>query len=163
MSLVSDRWARVRAAKGQVAPFLDLLAGLPGESDQVVLDEVVGRLSWLEHRGVADADRPSFQRFVAQAFAPAAQDLGWDPRTGERDERRLQRAAVLRALALGAREPAAGAEAQQRYRAHVDRPPGAGDPNLLDIVGRAAPRAGGASPFGELLRLAGSQGDPASP
>ena len=162
MSLVSDQWALVRAGKAPAAPFLDLLAGLSGETDHVVLDEVVGRMSWLEHRGVADADRASFQRFVAQAFAPAAQDLGWDPRSGERDERRLQRAAVLRALALVAREPAAVAEAQQRYRAHVDRRPGAVDPNLLDIVVAAAARAADASRFEELLRLATVEVDPAS-
>src|SRR2546430_5602875 len=49
------------------------------------------------------------------------------------DERRLRRAAVLRALALVARAPASIAEATGRFNEHLAHP-GTLDPNLLDIV-----------------------------
>src|SRR5438105_2828183 len=59
MSLVSDQWALVRAGAARVDGFLRLLEGVARhESDHSVLDEVVSRLSWIEHRGVSDADRP---------------------------------------------------------------------------------------------------------
>ena len=162
MSLVSDQWALVRAGQAAAGPFLDLLAGLKGESDHVVLDEVVGRLSWIEHRGTGDADRLNFQTFVARSFVAAGADLGWDPREGEGDERRLQRAAVLRALTLVAREPAALVEAQSRYRRLVAKHANAVDPNLLDIVVAAAARTADAARFEELAGLAQTEVDPAA-
>src|SRR5436305_1327003 len=50
MSLVSDQWALVRAGTVKLDALLTLVAGLADEEDHTVLDEVVGRLSWLEHR-----------------------------------------------------------------------------------------------------------------
>src|SRR5438132_526107 len=55
MALVSDQWALVRANAVKLDGFLHLLAGLRNEEDHTVLDEVVGRLGYLEHRGVSDA------------------------------------------------------------------------------------------------------------
>ncbi|GAC1347244.1 MAG: M1 family metallopeptidase [Myxococcales bacterium] len=162
MALVSDQWALVRSGNAAAAPFLDLLAGLGGEADHVVLDEVVGRLSWIEHRGVGDADRVRFQAFVAKSFASTASALGWEPRAGESDEVRLQRAAVLRALALVARDPAAVAEAEARFRAHVGKTGRGVDPNLLDLVVAAAARAADGARFDELARLARAEVDPAA-
>jgi puromycin-sensitive aminopeptidase len=162
MALVSDQWALVRSGNAEAAPFLDLLASLGGETDHVVLDEVVSRFSWIEHRGVSDADRPIFQAFVAKALAGPAAALGWEPREKESDEVRLQRAALLRGLTLVAREPAAVAEAQARYRAHVGKTGRALDPNLLDLVVAAAARTADAARFDELARLARTEVDPAA-
>jgi puromycin-sensitive aminopeptidase len=162
MSLVSDQWALVRSGKAPAAPFLDLLAGLQGEADHVVLDEVVGRLAWLEHRGTADADRVPFQQFVARSFKAVGAELGWQPREGEGDERRLQRAAVLRALTLVAREPHAVMEAQERFALLAKKSANAVDPNLLDIVVAAAARAADDARFDELQALARAEVDPAA-
>ncbi len=161
MALVSDQWALVRAGTQRSDGFLHLLAGLRGEEDHVVLDEVVGRLSLLEHRCVADVDRPAFHGWVRSLFDGAGADLGWDPKPGEDDERKLRRAAVLRALALVARDPEVVAAAGLRYqtlRAH----PAAVDPNLLDIVVAAAARAADAQRFEELKARAASELDPAA-
>src|SRR5207237_173762 len=100
MALVSDQWALVRANAVKTDSFLQLLAGMKSEEDHTVLDEVVARLAWLEHRGVAGADRPALRAWIRSLFAGVGADLGWDPAKGEDDERRLRRAAVLRALAL---------------------------------------------------------------
>jgi puromycin-sensitive aminopeptidase len=162
MALVSDQWALVRSGNAEVAPFLDLLASLGGETDHVVLDEVVTRLAWIEHRGVSDADRPRFQAFVAKALAGAAATLGWQPREKEPDEVRLRRAAVLRGLTLVARDPAAVAEAEARFRAHVGKTGNGVDPNLLDVVMAAAARTAESARFDELLRLAQTEVDPAA-
>ncbi|HXN55446.1 MAG TPA: M1 family metallopeptidase [Myxococcales bacterium] len=162
MALVSDQWALVRSGNAGAAPFLDLLAGLGGETDHVVLDEVVSRFSWIEHRGVSDADRPRFQAFVAKALAGAAAALGWEPREKETDEVRLQRAAVLRGLTLVARERAAVAEAEARFRTHVGKTGRGVDPNLLDLVVAAAARTADSARFDELARLARAEVDPAA-
>jgi puromycin-sensitive aminopeptidase len=163
MSLVSDQWALVRAATVQVHSFLRLLEGAARqESDHSVLDEVVSRVSWIEHRGVADADRPALQSWIRGLFGAAASDLGWDARDGEDDERRLRRAAVLRALTLVARDPQALEEANRRFEGIGGVRVQPLDPNLLDVVVAVAARLADRARFGELRRRAEVEIDPAS-
>src|SRR3989440_10052160 len=161
MALVSDQWALVRASAVKLDGFLHLLAGLRNEEDHTVLDEVVGRLGYLEHRGVSDADRPAFQAWVRGLFAGPGADLGWNPAPAEDDERRLRRAALLRALVLVARDPSEIARAAERFREHLQHPL-ALDPNLLDIVVAAAAREADEKRFEELRERAPTQLDPAA-
>ena len=161
MALVSDQWALVRANAVKLDGFLHLLAGLRNEEDHTVLDEVVGRLGYLEHRGVSDADRPAFQAWVRGLFAGPGADLGWNPAPAEDDERRLRRAALLRALVLVARDPSEIARATERFREHLQHPL-ALDPNLLDIVVAAAAREADEKRFEELRERARTELDPAA-
>jgi puromycin-sensitive aminopeptidase len=163
MNLVSDQWALVRAGAAKVDGFLRLLDGVARhETDHSVLDEVVSRLSWIEHRGVSDADRPALQTWIGRLFSTAASELSWDAAAGEDDERRLRRAAVTRALTLVARDPGAVAQAQERYRRVVAHDPRPIDPNLLDVVVAAAARGADSARFGELRKLAEEEIDPAA-
>src|SRR5438105_1942953 len=161
MGLISDQWALVRANVVRLEDFLRLLAGLKSEEDHSVLDEVVGRLAWLEQRGVADADRSALQRWIGQLFTGTGADLGWEPAKGETDERRLRRAAVLRALTLVARDPAAVREAVERYHLYLKHPQEL-DPNLLDLVVGAAARTADEKRFEELKQRAAVELDPAA-
>ena len=163
MNLVSDQWALVRAGALEVDGFLRLLEGVARrETDHSVLEEVVSRLSWIEYRGVSDADRPALQSWIRRLFAPAGGELGWDARESEDDERRLRRAAVLRALALVARDPQAVEEAQERFRRLVAPQPQPLDPNLLDVLVAAAARTADRPRFVELRRRAEAELDPAA-
>src|SRR2546429_1914011 len=161
MALVSDQWALVRANAVKFEGFLHLLAGLRSEEDHTVLDEVVARLGYLEHRGISDADRPAFHAWVRGLFAGPGAELGWDPGPAEDDERRLRRAAVLRALTLVARDPTEIARATERFQEHLQHP-FAIDPNLLDIVVAAAARDADEKRFEELRERARSELDPAA-
>src|SRR5438105_15112799 len=75
MALVSDQWALVRANAVKMDSFLQLLAGMKSEEDHTVLDEVVARLAWLEHRGVAGPDRPALHAWIRSLFAGVGADL----------------------------------------------------------------------------------------
>jgi puromycin-sensitive aminopeptidase len=162
LALVSDQWALVRANVVPIGAFLDLVDSLAGEEDHVVLDDLVGRLGTLEHRHLDEAERPRFAAFVRRLYGARAAQLGWGTATGagEDDETRLRRAALLRALALLARDPGAVAEAEGRL------PPAGGpsavDPNLLDIVVTAAARGADAARFEELRRRSREETDPAA-
>src|SRR2546425_779420 len=92
-------------------------------------------------------------------FAGPGGELGWDPAPNEDDERRLRRAAVLRALALVARDRAEMARANERFQEHLQHP-FAIDPNLLDIVVAAAARDADEKRFDELRERARSELDP---
>ena len=60
--------------------------------------------------------RPAILSNIGSLFARSGADLGWEPAAGEDDERRLRRAAVLRALVLVARDPAVAADAVEVAR-----------------------------------------------
>jgi puromycin-sensitive aminopeptidase len=163
MALVSDQWALVRAGAVPIGAFLDLVASLGDEDDHVVLDDLVGRLATIEHRHLDEAERARFEAFVRGLFGARAAKLGWQTRPGDDDETRLRRAALLRALVLLAREPAAVAEAARRL------PPRDGasggdpvDPNLLDVVVTASARLADDAGFEELRRRAHDETDPAA-
>ena len=164
LGLVSDQWALVRAGKVEVASFLDLVAGLGAESDHVVLEEILTRLSVIEHRHVADEDRARLHGFIADLFAASSAGLGWRTRAGatEDDETRLRRAALLRARVLLARVPDGIADAEARYAEHIEGGAGALDPNLLDVVVTAAARSADEARFEGLRRRARTETDPAA-
>jgi puromycin-sensitive aminopeptidase len=162
MTLVSDQWALVRAGVVPIGAFLDLLSSLGSEEDHVVLDDLVGRLATIEHRHLDDAERGRFEAFVRELLGARAAKLGWGG-AHEDDETRLRRAALLRAIVLLARDPAAVGEAVRR----LPPPPGDAvvdpvDPNLLDVVVTAAARTAGAPAFEELRRRARQEADPAA-
>jgi puromycin-sensitive aminopeptidase len=158
VALISDSWALVRAGEATIEDFLELVGSLRDETDHVVLDELVGKLSIIEHRFLADADRERFGAFVAELFGAQAAALGWGAAPGalEDDETRLRRAVLLRALVLLARAPAAVTEAQARL------PPAPLDPNLLDTVVTAAARGADEARFEELRTRAREDADPAT-
>ncbi|HEY4186970.1 MAG TPA: M1 family metallopeptidase [Polyangia bacterium] len=165
MTVISDQWALVRAGVETVGAFLDLVSAMAAETDPFVLDELIGRLSLLESRHVADGDRVAFQGVVAKLFRQAAAPLGWQSATAnpETDDTRLRRAALLRALVLVAREPAAVAEAERRCQSHLAAAPGTPlDPNLLDLVVTAAARSADQARFDEFARRATTELDPAT-
>lgn len=171
LTLVSDQWALVRVGEVPATTFLDLASSLASEQDHFVLDEVVSRLGAIEHRFVADADRPLLQAFIGRLLLPAADRLGWAPSgpEAETDDVRLLRAAVLRATVLLARIPQLVAEAEHRFlglladpNSRTGTPAGQLDPNLLDVVVIAAARSADETRFATLLDRARNELDPVS-
>jgi puromycin-sensitive aminopeptidase len=160
LALLSDQWALVRAGMVTIGSFLDLLASLRAEADHVVLDDIVGRLATLDHRHVAEEERPRFQAFVRELFGARAAKLGWNTAPGDTDETRLSRAALLRAVVLLARDPGAVAEAEKRLPPLGVAPEV--DPNLLDVVVTAAARGADLARLEDLRRRAREETDPAA-
>src|SRR5512138_2618407 len=142
IALLSDEWALVRAGERDVGAFLDLCAGFDAEEDYAVLEELVGRLAAIEHRLVADGDRPALQALVGRLFRPRLETTGWDAPAGEPDAVRLRRAAAVRALGLVARDPAVAAEARARLDRWLAADRAALEPNLHDAAVALAARGG---------------------
>jgi puromycin-sensitive aminopeptidase len=161
IALLSDEWALVRAGERDVGAFLDLCVGFAGEEEYAVLDELVGRLAAIEHRLVAEADRPALQRFVAGLFGPQLAATSWDAAPGEPDAVRLRRSAAVRALGLVAREPAALAEATGRLDRWLAGERRALEPNLHDVAVTVTARAGDAARFEAFRALFAKETDPA--
>jgi puromycin-sensitive aminopeptidase len=161
IALLSDEWALVRAGERDVGAFLDLCAGFGAEEEYAVLDELVGRLAAIEHRLVAEPDRPALQRFVAALFAPQLVATGWDAAANEPDAGRLRRAAAVRALGLVGRDPAVIREATARLDRWLVGDRAALEPNLHDAAVTMAARAGDAARFEAFRALFAKETDPA--
>jgi puromycin-sensitive aminopeptidase len=161
IQLLSDEWALVRAGERDLAAYLDLCAGFGGEDDHAVLDELVARMAAIEHRFVADADRPALQRFVAELFRPQLSQTGWDPAVGEPDAVRLRRAAAVRALGLVARDPALIGEAVARLDRWLAGDRQALEPNLHDTAVAVAARGGDRARQDRFRELFLAEPDPA--
>ncbi|HVP67242.1 MAG TPA: M1 family aminopeptidase [Anaeromyxobacteraceae bacterium] len=160
-ALLSDEWALVRAGVRGPEPFLDVIAALAGEEDRAVLDELVNRLAAIEHRLPGEAARDRFRRFSSWLLRPSLAAVGWDARGGEGDEDRLRRAALVRGLALVARDADATEEAKRRFDRYLRGDRAALEPNLHDAAVAVAARGGDAGRFEELRRLYREEKDPA--
>lgn len=162
VNLISDAWALFRAGAGTLEAVLATLEGAAGDEDYTVTGEVVATLESLERRCVTEETRASFEKFAARLLRPRLVRLGWDADKAEDDDRRLARAALVRGLALVARDPEAVAEASARMARVWGGDEGALDPNLLDAASVAAARAGDEKAFDALIARAKTEADPAT-
>ncbi len=170
VALLADQWALVRAG-APVEPFLELLSRYGAEEDHAVLDEVVGRLSVIEHRLLPPAEafgpqqpngaRQRLGALVERLFSAQLAEVGWDAKKGEAARSRQRRAALLRALGLVARRPQVVAEAARRLDRFFSGDASAIEANLHDALVTMAARAGNAARFDELLRHYEAEKDPA--
>ncbi|HYH98597.1 M1 family metallopeptidase [Hyalangium sp.] len=162
ISLLADRWALVRAGQASAADFLDLASGFGSEEDDAVLEELVGRLSYVEGRLVEGEDQERFRRWVERLLSPALAKLGWEPRAGETDRVKLRRAALVRAVGVLARGGQALAEARPRVVKVLAGDKTALEPNLLDSAVYMVARAGDSALFDTLQEKMKADPDPAT-
>ena len=161
MGLLNDAWALFRAGAGPLSSVLELLVSLAADEDYAVLGEVAGGFDSLERRYATEADRPALRGLVEEVLGPQLTRLGFDAGAGDGDDRRLARAAVLRALALVARNRHAIDEAKSRLVRFRTGDREALDPNLLDLASVAAAREGDAALFDAQVARVATEADPA--
>lgn len=156
MGLIGHQWAAVRAGHVAIESFLDLADDLGGETDHDVLSTLAGPLRFIEDElldAAGPSARPLFQRWLAEMFRGAWEELGWVASRGEADDRRLRRAAVLRIAGEIAEDPAIAAGAERRFPAYLRRRTSI-DANLTDSLVSIVARRGGAEEFERYLRAA---------
>ncbi len=161
VALLADAWAQVRNGSLEVSAFLTLASRFGDESDEAVLEELVGRLGFVEARLVGGDDVARFRSFVESLFSGQLAALGWDAKPGEDDGTRLRRSHWVRALAGVARSPAALTEARERLAQFLSGDESALEPNLRDIVTLAVARDGSADLFEMLEARFRNEPDPA--
>ncbi len=161
VALLADEWALLRAGDRAPEPFLDLLAAFAGEDDRAVLDELVGRLGAVEHRLLDPVARAGFRAFAAALLRPALDRAGMDASPGEDGEALLRRAALVRGVAVVARDPAASAQLVARLDRFLAGERAALEANLHDAAVTVAARAGDEARFAQFRRLAREEKDPA--
>ncbi|HXX67292.1 MAG TPA: M1 family metallopeptidase [Polyangiaceae bacterium] len=155
VGLISNVWAGVR--QGAIAPgaLLDMLAAFDGETNRLVLDQIVGVLGGIEQALVDGPDVPAFRRYVSARLAQRKHALGWSKASGadEDDDRALERRSILWTLGVLAGDEATLREAEAYARAWLK------DPRSIsaDVAAIAVPLASmnaGESRLGELRSAA---------
>jgi len=162
MNLVADAWAVFRAGAGAVERLLELLVAFSSDADYVVAGEVVGKWDLLERRYVSDVDRPKLQALAARQLRPVFDTVGFERRASDTDADRLLRAAVVRGLALVARDPEIVRLCAIGIQRLLDGDPVAVDVNLVDAAAVAAARDGSPLLFERLVSRLSSDPDPAA-
>ncbi|WP_342376860.1 M1 family metallopeptidase [Myxococcus stipitatus] len=162
ISLLADQWALVRSGRASVGDLLDLAARFSDEEDDSVLDELVGRLAYVEGRLVEGEDQVRLRAWVERLLGPGLKKLGWQAAAGESDAVKLRRAALVRAVGGLARGPDALAEARPRVARMLKGERDALEPNLLDASVAIVARAGDAALFDTFLQKLPSEPDPAT-
>ncbi len=134
ISLLADQWALVRSGQAPMAAFLELASRFGNEEDDAVLDELVGRLAYVEGRLVEGEEQKRFQQWVEKLLGAGLKKLGWNAAPGESDRVKLRRAALVRAVGGVARSAEALGEARPRVMRMLEGDKGALEPNLLDVA-----------------------------
>jgi aminopeptidase N/puromycin-sensitive aminopeptidase len=148
--LLSDVWASVRVSRDPISDYLVLADGMQSERNGAVLEEMMRPLNYISDYLISNADRPSYQQWVRQLLAPAAQDVGWTAKPGESHETAALRAQLMDALGNVAHDPQVEALARKLADQYL------ADPALVDhdIAGRAlqiAARAGDVTLYNNVL------------
>jgi puromycin-sensitive aminopeptidase len=162
ISLLADQWSLVRSGEGSVASFLELAGRFGNEEDDAVLEELVGRLSYVESRLVEGEEQERFRRWVEELLGPGLKKLGWDSAPGESDRVKLRRAVLVRAVGNVARSPEALAEARPRVERLLAGEKNALEPNLLDAAVGMVARSGDRALYEKLLEKMLVEPDPAT-
>ena len=113
ISLQNDIWSSVRVGREPVGDYLGFAQGLQSDRNRAVLEDVLGRLDYIERYLVTDSDQAAFRSWLGRYLSPAMKDVGYEPKAGESDEQRTLRARLFNALGYNARDPETLAQARK--------------------------------------------------
>ena len=112
ISVQNDIWASVRVGREPVGDYLAFAQGLQSDRNRAVLEDVLGRLDYLDRYLVSDRDRDSYRAWLRGYLGPMMKEVGWEPKPNDSDEQKTLRARLFRALGYDARDPETLAEAR---------------------------------------------------
>jgi aminopeptidase N/puromycin-sensitive aminopeptidase len=154
MALVEDSWAMTRAGKSRVVEFLYLAGSLRAERERPVLDLLAGHLGYVGGSLVPEDQKPKYQKFLREQFAPLAQELGWDTRPADSDEQKIMRASLLQILG-SAGDAAAVAAARKITQQYLSAPESV-EGTLVGPALYVAARTGDATLYNQLASFLAS-------
>lgn len=107
VGLLEDQWALVRAGRGGIMPFIDVLRALSTVREHNVLRALIDRLDMLDllAKDAGDRDaRLKLRSLVGSLLSSQLRELGFEPRPGESQNDIQRRALLVSALGNLARQ-----------------------------------------------------------
>jgi len=153
LSLVNDEWALVRAGRHSVADYLTLVGAYGRERASVILDEIAGRLRFVQDYLTPAEQQPTLAAFVRTLFRPTLNEIGFTTGSGDTDDRRALRGSLIAALGTTGDDAEVTAKSRQALDRSL-RADAAIDPSLASALTAVAARHGDAALFDSLLAAA---------
>jgi aminopeptidase N/puromycin-sensitive aminopeptidase len=113
IDLQSDVWASIRIGREPVGDYLALAQGVQADRNRAVLNDLMGRLTYIGMYLVNDSDRDAYRAWLRQYLTPLKNEMGWESKPGDSDEMKEMRSGLLHALGYDARDADALAEARR--------------------------------------------------
>ncbi len=150
IGLLNHLWALCISGELSIPDFMESLCRFKGDKTRVVVEALGSYLETLYNQIVLVEDRPRFARLVSNLFCPLWEELGWDLKEDEDDERKLTRSAVLWTLGALAYDEEIMAELPRRQQRYWARPASL-DPTLATPLTRLCARIDGGTRFDTYL------------
>jgi aminopeptidase N len=150
LSLLGDEWALVRTSRHTVAEYLTVASGFGRERTTGVLGLVSDGLRFIHQYLTTDATRAGFEAFTRSLLRPSYDEVGFASASGDADDRRALRAALIGTLGTTGGDP----EVVATSRAALDRALGGGrplDPAVAGAIVRVAAEQGDAKLYDALV------------
>ncbi|MDR3724267.1 MAG: M1 family metallopeptidase [Terracidiphilus sp.] len=152
IGVVGDEWAQVRANKGTVGEYLDLLAALKSDPNAVVVDAALGDFGAIKWRiASSKAERDQLDGWLLAAFKPVYEKLP-APSPNDSPNTRELRASLFGLLGGNSSDPAIQAEAREIAAEYLDNPASV-DPTLGQTALSVAVNKGDAALFDRLQKI----------
>jgi aminopeptidase N len=100
VNLLIDAWALVEANRKPLSHYLALVNLLLRDDQLAVYDQVIDTFLSINRLLAGDPARPTYQQFARALLRPAFDRVGWDPKSGEPEQRSFLRASLIRGLGL---------------------------------------------------------------
>jgi aminopeptidase N len=157
IGLLGDQYALMRAGKGRVADFLDLVFALKTDLDAPVLESALSKMRGIEATAGGAEEAAKLDALLLREFGPVYRAMG-KPRRDEPYNTQSRRT-ILFAVLGGAGDPAVLAEAR-RLTEEVFAGKRPADPALTDAAVVVSARHGDASLYDKLQTVAENATDP---
>ena len=143
VNLLSDAWALVQAKRAPLSHYLELVEKLPERTELAEVEQIITAFGVINSLLADQPQRQQFQQYARSILRPSFDQLGWEPRPGEKPRQATLRASLIPALAaFGDQEIAA--EARERFQKFMEKPESLA-PDLrapvLAVIGRYADEA----------------------
>jgi len=113
IALESDVWGLMRVGRLPVGDYLAVAQGLQSDGHSAVMESALEGLNFIGQYLTDDGDRDAYRAWLRQYLTPAINEVGWEAKPGESEERRTLRAHLIGALGYDARDPQALANARK--------------------------------------------------
>jgi aminopeptidase N len=148
--LLADVWSSVRVDREPIGDYLGLAEGLQSDRNSTVLNGLFQQLRYIDDYLVTDADRQAYEVWVRQLLSPIAQDVGWQPKPGESEDRAALRGELMRALGGVAHDPEVEALSRKVANQYF-ADPGSVDHELAGVALRIAAANGDQAFYDKLV------------
>ncbi|MCY1016626.1 M1 family metallopeptidase [Pyxidicoccus sp. MSG2] len=153
LALLADVEGSVRRGDLPLGEALRLVPATARDEDRLIVQRGARLLQLVNEDGLSVEDRTRFRAWVGEVYAPRARKLGWEPKPGDSDDVKQERARLLELATLEGEEPVLNREATRLAKGWLaDRK--SLDPEAVPLVLAAAAHHGDRAMFDTLLAQA---------